>query len=297
MKKLILIPIVSLFAFHSLLAQLQGHVNYEALGISFEIPPGWQGQEGEDMIILGSNTVAGLVIITTHSSTKAELIREANAGISDQYGTNLQLNGELKTFGSHAIGGVFTGTMEFQPAKSYIIGIANPQEGGLGVTIISASTQEAFSQANIEVADELYRSLEFKKIDKSGEISEWTQWLSNVRLTYMDSYSSPSSTDGGIGGGYSSEDRIDLCQGGYFKQSGSSQISIGGDGVSGYNGGNNNGQGTWEVVARGNQLVLVLKYHNGQEASYNLEYKDEKLFLDGYRYFRTMNGEYAPNCP
>lgn len=297
MKRLIFIPVALFFTFNSILAQLQGHINYEELGFSFEIPPGWLGQESEDMVILGSNTIAGLVILATHTSTKDELIQEARAGIVDQNGTNMQLSSELKMLGSMAVGGMFTGTMEYQSAKGYIIGMANPQEGGYGVTIISASTQEAFSEANIEVADKLYNSFKFKKIDKSKEIKEWTQWLSNVRLTYMDSYYSPSTTDGGISGGYSSEERFDLCQAGYFKQSGSSNMTITGDGVSGYNSGNNNGQGSWKIMARGNQLLLVLKYHNGKEASYNLEYKEDKLYLDGYRYFRTMEGNYAPNCP
>jgi hypothetical protein len=140
MKAHILLPIALLFVSSPLVAQLQGHVNYEELGISFDIPPGWFGQEGEDMVILGSNTVAGLVILATHTSTKEELVQEARAGLVDQNGTNLRLDGELKTFGSNAVGGMFTGTMEYQAAKGYIIGMANPQEGGVGVTIISAST-------------------------------------------------------------------------------------------------------------------------------------------------------------
>jgi hypothetical protein len=297
MKAHILLPIALLFVSSPLVAQLQGHVNYEELGIAFDIPPGWFGQEGEDMVILGSNTVAGLVILATHTSTKEELVQEARAGLVDQNGTNLRLDGELKTFGSNAVGGMFMGTMEYQAAKGYIIGMANPQEGGVGVTIISASTQQAFSQANIDVADNLYQSFKFKKIDKRKEINEWTQFLSNVRLTYMDSYYSPSATDGGISGGYSREKRIDLCQAGHFKQSGSNDMTITGDGVSGYSSGNQAGQGSWKIMARGTQLVLVLQYHNGEEASYNLEFKDDKLYLDGYRYFRTTEGEYAPSCP
>jgi hypothetical protein len=278
-------------------AQLQGYVNYEEPGISFDIPQGWQGHEGEDMVILGSTTVPGIVIITTHTSTIDELMREAKSGIVDQNGTRLTLNGQLRMVGNNAVAGMFQGTMEYQPAKGYIIGVENPHEGGVGVTIISATTQEAFSQANIDVADQLYGSFNFKKIDKSSEISEWKQWLSNVRLTYMNSYYSPGAMDGGISGGYSSVERIDLCAAGHFNQSGNSQMTITGDGVSGYNSGNKNGQGSWKIVAKGAQLILVLHYHNGQESSYNLEFKDEKLYLNGYSYFRTTEGEYAPNCP
>lgn len=296
MNKLVSILITILSSFYFTNAQLQGQVNYDELGISFTIPDGWQGQEGEDMIVLGSNTIAGLVIITTHTSNKNELIQEAKAGIVDQNGTNMQLEESIETLTNNAVAGMFTGTMEYQQAKAYVIGMVNPNEGGIGVTIMSVSTAEAFSQANKDVATELYQSFKFKKIDKSSELAEWKEWLSNVRLTYMDSYYSPSSTDGGVGGGYSNEERIDLCSAGYFLFNSNNEMTISGDNVSGYNSGGNSGNGTWKIVARGNQLVLLLKYHTGQESSYNLEYKDEKLYLNGYRYYRTTEGEYAPNC-
>ncbi len=295
MKNFVLI-LSAMFAFNLTNAQLTGHVNYEELGISFDIPEGWMGQEGDDMVILGSNTVAGLVIITPHTSSKSELANEAKAGIVDQSGTNMQLAGNLEDLSKNAVAGMFTGTMENQQAKAYVIGVANPYEGGYGVTIMSVTTAEAWSQANKDVANKLYKSFAFKKIDKSSEVAEWKQWLSNVRLTYMDSYYSPSATEGGVGGGYSSEERIDLCAAGYFNFSGSSEMTISGDNVSGYNSGGSNGNGTWKIVAQGTQLVLILTYYNGQESSYNLEYKDEKLYLNGYRYFRTTEGEYAPNC-
>ena len=73
-------------------------------------------------------------------------------------------------------------------------------------------------------------------------------------------------------------------------------MTISGDDVSGYNSGSNSGQGTWSITAQGTQLILILSYYNGTESSYNLEYKDQKLFLNGYRYYRTTEGEYAPDC-
>ena len=277
-------------------AQLTGEVDYQELGISFTIPDGWFGQEGDGMVILGSNTVPGLVLITTHTSTKQELINEARAGLTDQNGTNMKLVSTLEDLSENAVAGKFNGTMEYQPAMAYIIGLANPYQG-MGVTIISVTTAEQYSQEQEKVAKALYKSFQFKKIEKSSELEEWKQWLSNVRLTYMDSYYSQGSTSGGVGGGYSSEERIDLCAQGYFRMSGSSSVSVSGDNVSGYNGGTSAGNGSWEVRANGTGYVLILTYNNGETASYDLEYKDSKLYLNGYRYYRTIEGEYAPNCP
>jgi hypothetical protein len=204
----------------------------------------------------------------------------------------MQLEGKLSDLSSTALAGMFSGTMENQPAKAYVIGLVNPNEGGYGVSIMSVATKSEFSQTNKDVATALYKSFKFEKIEKGSEIAEWTEWLSNVRLTYMDSYYS----SGDVGGGYSSEERIDLCAAGYFLFNASNEMTVSGSNVSGYNSGGSSGNGKWKIVARGNQLVLLLQYHEGEESSYYLEYKDEKLYLNGYRYYRTTEGEYAPNC-
>ena len=280
----------------TLSGQLSGHVNYDQLGIEFDIPEAWFGQEGDEAIILGSNTIPGVVLITTHNYTKEQLIGESRSGIIDQNGTNLQLEGSLKSYGEHGIGGVFNGTSEYQPAKVYVLAMVNPN-GGLGVSIYAMSTPESFSDAHKIVCEQLFQSFKFKKIEKSSELEEWKTWLSNVRLTYMDSYYSPSSTSGGIGGGYSSEEKIDLCSKGYFNHSSYSGVSLSGSNATGYNHGSNQGQGTWKIVLNANaELVLLLNFYNGEESSYTLTYSDQKFYLNGYRYYRTTEGDYAPNC-
>ncbi len=290
-----LLSLVLIFLSQLGYSQLTGVVNLEKIGISFTIPEGWMGQESDDMLILGSNTVPGIVIMTTHNYTKEQLISEAKAGIQEE-GTSLTLNGSLDMLGSHAVGGKFSGTMEWQASSAYIIGAANPYEGP-GVTIMAATLQNMFSNDHIAVCKQIYQSLKFKKVDRSAELNEWKQWLSNVRLTYMDSYYSSDYSTGGVSGGYSTERRIDLCARGYFNYGSSSDLSVSGSGVSGYSAGNDSGQGTWAIViGNAGEPMLVLNFHNGEKYSYTLQYSDEKLYLNGDRYFRTTEGEYAPNC-
>jgi len=291
-----------MFPFLNVTAQLTGHVNYEQIGIEFDIPDGWFGQEMNDMVVLGSNTIPGVIIISTHENTKAQLEAEAKNPIVDNAGTNLRLSGELAELSANAVGGAFTGAMEYQPAKAYIIGIANPH-GGYGVNIVAASTSQTYSAEHEKAARQLFKSFKFKKLananstttntnsssSNSSELQEWIDWFQDVRLVYLYYY-------GSGGSGDSDEIRIDLCSRGYFNYTRNGYTVFSGDGYSAYNSGNSDGQGTWNVIQNGSNFVLQLKYHNGEVSNYNLEYTDKKLYLDGTRYYRIKSGDEAPNC-
>ena len=275
----------------SLNAQLTGVINYEQYGISFTIPEGWFGQEQAESILMQSRSIPGIGIITTHTYTKSELEAEAKKGLKEGYGTNMQLQGELEHLSATAIGGIFEGKLEGSNAKSYVIGIENPNEDGLGITIMIATYPNMFTDEHIKTANQIYNSFTFKKVEKSDEIVEWIEFFQDVKLTYMDSYSSSS------GGGYSSEEAIDLCSAGYFIFGSSNTMTLGGSNYTGYSDSQKAGSGTWDVVPGNNgNPTLVLTYYNGSQDSYELEYRDNKTYLNGYRYFRTMEGEYAPNC-
>jgi hypothetical protein len=277
-------------------AQLTGKINYEKLGISFEIPQGWKGQGGDGSVILGSDNIPGIVLITSHSYSVEDLKREAQKGIYDENGTVLSLGGPLENISENALGGTFTGTLEWQPAKAYVLGVANPYHSP-GISIMAVTLSNMYTEEHEKVCKQIYNSLIIKEVDRSKELGEWNKWLSNVRLTYMDSHYSSSYTDGGISAGYSSDTKIDLCSAGYFKFNSNSNTTFSGDGVSGYGVDQDAGDGRWKIViGASGEPSLILNFQNGEQYVYKLEYYDEKLFLNGDRFFRTTSGEYAPNC-
>ncbi|MEL6560559.1 MAG: hypothetical protein AAFQ94_20375 [Bacteroidota bacterium] len=294
--KYLLLTILSIVSCLTANAQLSGHVDYPELGVSFDIPSGWVGQETEEMIVLGSNSIPGLIIVQPHEYGINELRQQAREGMNEGNGTVFQLMGNLENLNSNAIGGEFAGTLEFEAAKSYIVGIANPYGKGTGAIIMAITTPANFNATYKNVCLQLFRSFRFKKVDHSSKIKEWKDYLSDSRLTYMDSYYSGSSTAGGISGGYDSKTTIDLCGRGYFNFNSNSSVSAGGSGISAYSTSGKAGQGTWDVEVSGGQLILALTYHNGEKRIFEMEYKDEKFYLDGSRYFVTSEGEYAPNC-
>jgi len=299
----LLLTMLFFSSFTLLRAQITGHVNYEQAGIEFNIPNGWFGQEAEGMLVLGSYQKAGRIVLLQHQYNKTQLIQEAKKPMVDNYGTNMSLQGNLAELSSTAVGGLFTGTMEYQPAKAYIIGIANPH-GGYGATIIAATTADLYDASYEILAKEIYQSFQFKKITQpstttttarsnqnaTGELKEWIDWFNDTRLVYLYYY-------GSGGSGDSDEIRIDLCAKGYFNYMRNGYTIISTESASASQSGNSSGSGSWQVQeASPGNFVLILNFNDGSLKQYDLRWEDDKLYLNGNRYFRTKTGDEAPNC-
>ncbi|GAB5553477.1 MAG: hypothetical protein Sapg2KO_30680 [Saprospiraceae bacterium] len=286
------------FASLSVNAQQTGKVDYKVLGINFTIPNGWVGQEGEGMFVMGSNTIPGVILMTTNEATTMEQMKqEARVGIVDQAGTNLQLSGDFDAVGTNGIGAEFLGTLEFQAAKAYVIGLLNPF--GQGVTIMAVTLKDKYTNDHKSAAITLAKSLQFKKPAYGPIAEQWKKDLNGVRLTYMSSYSSVdySNPNYTSGGGYSTKKVIDLCPQGYFTYNGSHSMNIDASGSTASSNGTGKGAGTWKVIANtSGQAVLQLNYYDGAVSEYVLTTEDGKTMLDGTRYFRTWTGENAPDC-
>lgn len=298
MKRYFTFCTVTILSILNVFAQQTGAVKFDPLGIKFTIPDGWVGQEGDGIFLMGSHTEPGLILLSTHEQTTLQGLRaEAQKGLVEQNGTNLQLDGQLEDLGKNAVGGEFAGTLEYQPVKAYIIGLLNPH--GLGVLIMATTTTAQYSGRYKTLAGLIKNSVVFSKPKTGPIVEQWKKELQNVRLTFMESYNSIdySNPNYTTGGGYSNKEIIELCSKGYFNYSSSSFMSVDQGGASAYSHGNGQGQGTWKVAGNATgQAVLVLNFHNGEVYEYELSFQDKKTFLNGKRYFRTWTGEYAPNC-
>lgn len=293
MRRLLLILSFILIAFASL-AQTN-KVREAAFGAEFIVPDGWQYQRTEYGYVLGSNTIPGIIIIMGNPySTLEEIRQSAYQGIQEEGGTMLSLAGELKPFGTNGVSGFFQGTMNWEQAKAYTIGLASNQ-GGKGVTIMIATTPSMFSDTHVTELNKLANSFHFFKPEIPPEVKEWEKWFKTpggCRLKYLSS--SGSSTYGNYTGS-SSEATIDLCPSGSFSFSSNSDVSYSGDAGSAYSGSNDSGNGTWEVGYNGNHPVLTLHFTDGREREYELTYVNQETRLNGTRYFALFNNE-GPQC-
>jgi len=115
-------------------------------------------------------------------------------------------------------------------------------------------------------------------IDNSPLAREWNARLRNKKLVYLSSYSSGSS------GGYSSQKEMRLLADGRFTYSSNSSVSIYVPGANGDSAGRRSGQGVWSIRTRSNTAYLVM-IENGQKVEIPLQYRDNKTYLNGVRYF------------
>ncbi len=300
-KSLSLIFLAMLFAFSPAFAQVTGQVEYKALGLKFTIPPTWVGQETEEGMLLGSNTEAGLLVVLPHEYTSFEQIKQgAEEGLIDE-GIELRRSGEFKQEGARAIGAEFSGKVQGESAKAYVIAVLNPKGGG--ITVMALTTTAIYSEQLVSRGRSLAGSVVFFEPEVSSAIQEWKTFLSDVRLSYIKSSYSSGPSYGGYStySGHSDQTVISLCAAGYYKLSSKSSVSIDSGGAFGSSHGGNQGAGSWDVVgdAQGNP-ILQLKAHDGSLSQYSLEYKDGKTYLNGSRYFRTLPGDsngFVPDCP
>lgn len=272
-------------------AQKTGKVEYPSLGISFTIPEGWVGQETETGFIMGSNTVAGFILMTTHDAKDlAGIEAEARQGIVDNQGTSMKLAGNIEKIQQNTVGALFSGTISYETAKAYVIGMVNPY--GTGITILTATLPSSYSDTHKKAGTQVAQSVQFYAPVISSESKKWKEGLMNCRLTYMKSYNS------GDGSGYNDQIKIDLCGQGYFNYNSNSYTSFGSN--IGYNNPNssNKGAGTWTIKDNTQgQPFLQLNFYNGEVYEYILSLNNEnKPLLNGKKYFKTYTGKNIPNC-
>ena len=263
-------------------------------GIRFTPPQGWMAQKTAAGYLLVSKTEKGIIVMADNKARSLEQMHtEAQQGLVDENGTNLQLAGEIVAFGDKGLGAPYQGVVEGQPVKAYAVGLLSPFGGG--VSIIAMAEKVHYSEHYAEYPKAIARGMIFFKPEIPPLAEQWKRDLCGAKLTYLWSYSSRGYSDGSYTGG-SHQIEIHLCPQGFFKYYDSSQSSIDGGHTAGFGFGSGKdlGQGTWDVTANGPTPVLVLQFQDGRIMKYDITYENKKLFLDGKRYFwTTADSEFA----
>jgi len=291
MKLPILIIVVSFYIFIGLpgsyvYSQASSEVDYPYLGIKFTIPEGWKGQETESGYLMGSDAQPGLILMMPHTArTLEELYRQARQGLQDDNGTMLSLSGDLEPIPPASIGGLFTGKLEYNKAKAYIVGTINPF--GDGVTTMAVTDPQHYSEHHKDLAIRVAKSLKFATPKESPVVKEWDETLKGAKLSYL---SSSGGSDYSGYSGSSSTTEIMLCSSHEFTYYSSSFASFDVSAGFGHAGNSSNGHGTWEVSGIDSEKIhLLLHFSDGREHDYLVEYRETKTYLDGSRYFRTYD--------
>ncbi|WP_394747080.1 hypothetical protein [Spongiimicrobium salis] len=280
-------------------AQANHLKNYPSLGISFEVPKAWTGQDVENGFLLSSSEIPGFILLTTHNlKNMKEIQQEMEQGFVIGANTKLIPMGIPQKITSNTIGGQYSGIISGKSAQAYILGMWN--EFGLGLTLICGANSNSYAEHLKKSGLAIAKSVIFSS-PKEGDIlgnvpsdlEEWKKKFSNCRLTYMESYTSYGS------GSYGKKIKIDLCDKGYFNHSSYGSMSVSGGEYNAGQGTSQQGAGTWTILQKQEQIALQLHFYNGEVYEYFVTIDgDDKTYLNGNRYFRTYEGagKYSPKC-
>lgn len=219
-------------------------------GASFTVPGGWRAGEKDGLVLAGSDTEAGLIVVRFYPvATRADVEQGFQQGFHDN-GMNAQPSSALAPFaskGGQALAGDLSGAdAQGNPLAVRTVAVLTPFGGALVVAGITTPPQFATVKAR---ADALAASASFTKPPKVSSLAGNYEWF------YL-------SKDGR----YSRESHITLCQSGAFRRSG----EMAGSGSAGSAVVDHGNGGTWSATGDASSGTLTLIYGDG--ASESLHY-------------------------
>jgi hypothetical protein len=253
-------------------------------GLSFATPAQWMVNDRGTLLLLGSNSEPGLMVVRFLRKTDAAKLRAGYAEGLNEDGLSLAPTIALQSIELgklHALAGELGGmSQDGQRVRARIIGVLTPYGDAAVVMGITATEKYARLKAT---TDALAASLAFRKptLPAAQEFLAGRYWAF--------------SGNSGYSGSYSSEAKIALCADGSFR-SGSETSSSGSAGAAGIQHG---AGGRWSAVGDELQGTVTVTYANGRSERYpyvtSTDPKDRSGYgpavsFGGRKYQRTGDG-------
>lgn len=183
MKKIWLSAVLAFFLAGSLFGQQEA--GSPEWGFTFRVPTGWVFQQSAEAVMLGHNTIPGLILVFPHLASDMNEVRaELQKGIVDE---NLQLSlaGELEALDANIVVGEFTGTLDFQQVQAQCIGTLNPGGGG-GAFIIALTTPQEYGRGLADPAVGIAKAMRYTKTDASELVGHFAgKWAAYTGSTLI----------------------------------------------------------------------------------------------------------------
>jgi len=246
--------------------------SYEKWGISFNKPSGWKVGERPGLLLMGSDTEAGLIIIRlARKATLNQLIQEYGEGVHEE-GLNLMPTIQAQEFAAGrnpAVAGELAGAaQDGARIRARTVSVASPF--GDAAVVFGMTTEEKYAGLKPRV-ESIARSFQFAQ-PKTPPVLEAIagQWF----------YISTSSFG-------SSERYLNLCSDGRFSEN-SSIYSSGSAGTAYGEGGG--GAAQWSAEGDANQGTVTVTYPNGRTSEFQYRRGGGGLYVGGRKYVRYGDG-------
>jgi hypothetical protein len=242
-------------------------------GYSFQTPSAWKSQEqGGGFVLNKVGTEVAMSISPHEYKTLAEMraqVLDANEPASNTY-----LKAQTQAYGSNGLFIRFDGTAQGKAVVIEMISLLSPNGGG--VTVAATGAKAQYGAEYTTLIKSVVNSVQFSKPQTSSLAEQWKQKIKGKRLDYY--YT---------GNGMADHYIIHICSEGTFvyKNDNSyssnnaytdfSYASAGAD------------AGKWQVVAKGTQPTLILRFNDGRVWEYPLSpgKAGNEILLNGRRYF------------
>jgi len=224
-------------------------------GATLTIPPGWKLAEREGVLLLGSDTEAGLIVVRFARKTGLDQLRQQYAQGLQEDGAKLFATGAASDFraGKNAgLAGDLTGAADDgTPLQARAIGVVSAF--GDAVVVLGVTSPQMFAGLRPRV-EQVASSLAFTKPKELPTAS----FLAGHYWVYSGT------------SGYSTERKLILCKDGRFSRSsesgGSGQFKNQYGDVTGTYGavGSSGGEGRWSASGNQRSGTLVLQHPDGR---------------------------------
>jgi hypothetical protein len=245
-----------------------GRYTHPFWGLSFSVPGAWKANERDGLVLPGSDTEAGLILIRfVRSTNKQMMLMEYTKGVSEDGvtltpatraedysgGSNRGVAGELAGFGKDG-----------SRLRARVIGVQS--QFGDAAVLMGLTTQEKYEGVRARV-EELAASMAFTapKIPPANQM---------VAGNYYYIYVSNS------GGHYQREDKLMLCLNGMFSRGGE-LYSSGSGGIATVD---SSKSGSWTADGDGMAGTITLSYRNGKSESMRYQKSGQDIVLNGKKY-------------
>ncbi len=251
-----------------------GEVGDPSWGFKFTPPSEWVHQQSGEGVILGHNTIAGMILVIAHTSENLQQMQQEMMEGLQEGGSYLLPSGGLQQSAQNILSGDYAGVMDGTQVKARGFGILSPNGGG--AYLIAVSTPEQLSADLVGAAETITRNIQYFKVDVSDLVMHfagtWAHFTTNTSTwitfypdgTYSDEYEASYSGDLNDGWGNQTGDWLAAGQ--------------------------QSGRGSWTVRGTKDAGTIIVRRANGKEIYYEyrvLVEKGKKFYTNYY-----FNGDF-----
>lgn len=242
-------------------------------GYAFHCPAGWSGKEQEGGFVLNRAGNENTLIVSPHQYQSMAEMRAQILDIRDPE-SNTHMTAQTQAYGNNAYLARFEGTAQGKPWVIELISLLSSNGGG--VVITATGPKHSYTNEYTTLLKSVANSVQFSKPQTSGIAEQWKQKIRGKRLDYY--YT---------GNGLADHYIIHVCSNGSFVYKNDNSYSSNNAYSDFSYAGAGKDAGTWQVLPRGAQAVLVLRFSDGRVWEYPLSpgKASNEILLNGKRYF------------